>query len=200
MISIKQWNSPRQYMSYYCWKVLNNGRLMVQGPRWALDYAMTTKFIWRNNLEMTYLILLLVISWFSRILMLIELHIILEYSCWCWPFIIFFCCLQIAGGCWYVLAIQRVASCLQEECKIKNTCNLTSLACSKEMCFHLPWSDKNGLACNLTSFGQQNIPDCLSGNGPFAYGIYKGALPVISSNSLAVKILYPIFWGLMTLR
>ncbi|KAG8098233.1 hypothetical protein GUJ93_ZPchr0013g34357 [Zizania palustris] len=40
---------------------------------------------------------------------------------------------------------------------------------------------------------------CLSGNGPYAYGIYKGALPVVSSNSLAVKVLYPIFWGLMTL-
>uniref|UniRef100_A0A0D9VZ83 Cyclic nucleotide-binding domain-containing protein n=1 Tax=Leersia perrieri TaxID=77586 RepID=A0A0D9VZ83_9ORYZ len=113
----------------------------------------------------------------------------------------YFIASHIAGGCWYVLAIQRVASCLQEECVIKNNCDLISLACSKELCFHLPWSDKNGLACgtNLTSFDPQNIPDCLSGNGPFAYGIYKGALPVISSNSLAVKILYPIFWGLMTL-
>ncbi|KAL5217628.1 hypothetical protein ABZP36_018312 [Zizania latifolia] len=46
---------------------------------------------------------------------------------------------------------------------------------------------------------QQNVPACLSGNGLYAYGIYKGALPVISSNSFAVKILYPIFWGLMTL-
>ncbi|XBI89460.1 hypothetical protein VPH35_027269 [Triticum aestivum] len=76
------------------------------------------------------------------------------------------------------------------------------LACSKEMCFHFPWSsDMTALACdtNLTSFSQQNVPACLSGNGAFAYGIYKGALPVISSNSLAVKILYPIFWGLMTL-
>ncbi|KAE8021758.1 hypothetical protein FH972_007622 [Carpinus fangiana] len=43
------------------------------------------------------------------------------------------------------------------------------------------------------------MPLCLDVNGPFNYGIYKWALPVISSNSLAVKILYPIFWGLMTL-
>ncbi|VAI36930.1 unnamed protein product [Triticum turgidum subsp. durum] len=114
----------------------------------------------------------------------------------------YFIASHIAGGCWYVLAIQRVASCLQSECEIKNNCNLMSLACSKEMCFHFPWSsDMTALACdtNLTSFSQQNVPDCLSGNGAFAYGIYKGALPVISSNSLAVKILYPIFWGLMTL-
>ncbi|KAF7110935.1 hypothetical protein CFC21_110997 [Triticum aestivum] len=114
----------------------------------------------------------------------------------------YFIASHIAGGCWYVLAIQRVASCLQSECEIKNNCNLMSLACSKEMCFHFPWSsDMTALACdtNLTSFSQQNVPACLSGNGAFAYGIYKGALPVISSNSLAVKILYPIFWGLMTL-
>ncbi|VAI22122.1 unnamed protein product [Triticum turgidum subsp. durum] len=115
----------------------------------------------------------------------------------------YFIASHIAGGCWYVLAIQRVASCLQSECEINNNCNLMSLACSKEMCFHFPWSsDMTALACdtNLTSFSQQNVPACLSGNGAFAYGIYKGALPVISSNSLAVKILYPIFWGLMTLR
>ncbi|WJX10865.1 hypothetical protein P8452_01537 [Trifolium repens] len=40
---------------------------------------------------------------------------------------------------------------------------------------------------------------CLDVEGPFKYGIYQWALSVISSNSLAVKILYPIFWGLMTL-
>ncbi|KAK3146018.1 hypothetical protein QOZ80_3BG0260470 [Eleusine coracana subsp. coracana] len=112
----------------------------------------------------------------------------------------YFAASHIAGGCWYVLAIQRIASCLQEECKQNNSCDLISLACSKELCFHLPWSsNKNGLACNMTSFSPQNVSTCLSGNGSFAYGIYKGALPVISSNSLAVKILYPIFWGLMTL-
>jgi cyclic nucleotide gated channel len=113
------------------------------------------------------------------------------------------CHFQIAGGCWYVLAIQRIASCLQEECKKNNSCDLISLACSKEICFHPPWSSNvNGFACdtNMTSFSQRNVSTCLSGKGTFAYGIYLGALPVISSNSLAVKILYPIFWGLMTLR
>ncbi|KAK4393161.1 Cyclic nucleotide-gated ion channel 2 [Sesamum angolense] len=42
-------------------------------------------------------------------------------------------------------------------------------------------------------------PLCLDVNGPFPYGIYEWALPVVSSSSVAVKILYPIFWGLMTL-
>lgn len=42
-------------------------------------------------------------------------------------------------------------------------------------------------------------PLCLEVHGPFNYGIYQWALPVVSSNSVAVKILYPIFWGLMSL-
>ncbi|CAN6286764.1 unnamed protein product [Urochloa humidicola] len=114
----------------------------------------------------------------------------------------YFIASHIAGGCWYVLAIQRIASCLQEECKKNNSCDLLQLGCSKEICFRPPWSSNiNGFPCdtNMTPFGQQNVSTCLSGNGSFAYGIYLGALPVISSNSLAVKILYPIFWGLMTL-
>lgn len=52
----------------------------------------------------------------------------------------------------------------------------------------------------MTFAANQTIHACLSGNGPFNFGIYIQALPVISSNSIAVKILYPIFWGLMTLR
>ncbi|KAH6830368.1 Cyclic nucleotide-regulated ion channel family protein [Perilla frutescens var. hirtella] len=75
---------------------------------------------------------------------------------------------QVAGGCWYVLAIQRVASCLKQQ--------------QRE-------SDGNNL----------NVSMCLDVNGTYQYGIYKWGLPVVSSNSIAVKILYPIFWGLMTL-
>ncbi|KAL9424578.1 hypothetical protein AB3S75_031657 [Citrus x aurantiifolia] len=71
--------------------------------------------------------------------------------------IAYFIASHVAGGCWYVLAIQRVASCLRQQCHRQANCNLY-LSCSEE------W-----------------------------------ALPVISSNSVAVKILYPIFWGLMTL-
>ncbi|KAG1366800.1 hypothetical protein COCNU_13G005900 [Cocos nucifera] len=109
---------------------------------------------------------------------------------------------QVAGGCWYVLAIQRVASCLQQECQKNNNCDLMSIACSREACHQLPLpAGTNELSCmnNLTSVGNQNLLSCLNLDGPFQYGIYDAALPVISSNSLAVKILYPIFWGLVTL-
>lgn len=116
--------------------------------------------------------------------------------------IAYFIASHVAGGCWYVLAIQRVASCIQNQCEKKNNCDLVSLACSQEVCYRLPLlSGMNDLQCqsNITTMDIRKDPVCLSVDGSFPYGIYNWALPVVSSNSLAVKILYPIFWGLMTL-
>ncbi|GER30719.1 cyclic nucleotide-gated ion channel [Striga asiatica] len=113
--------------------------------------------------------------------------------------IAYFIASHVAGGCWYVLAIQRVASCLKQQCALNGSCNL-SLSCSEEVCYQflLP-SDTLGNPCGGNSTVLVRKPMCLDVNGPFRYGIYKWALPVVSSNSVAVKILYPIFWGLMTL-
>ncbi|KAK4346447.1 hypothetical protein RND71_032786 [Anisodus tanguticus] len=56
-----------------------------------------------------------------------------------------------------------------------------------------------GDLCGGNSTTVVRKPLCLDVNGPFPYGIYQWALPVVSSRSVTVKILYPIFWGLMTL-
>ncbi|KAI3991313.1 hypothetical protein MKX01_034632 [Papaver californicum] len=115
--------------------------------------------------------------------------------------IAYFIASRVAGGCWYVLAIQRVALCLRQQCEKSVNCNL-QLACADEVCYRLPLSDMINNSCgnNAITHKFSSIPPvCLNGNGPFRYGIYKQALPVVSSNSLYVKILYPIFWGLMTL-
>ncbi|KAL5741339.1 hypothetical protein ACOSP7_028071 [Xanthoceras sorbifolium] len=113
--------------------------------------------------------------------------------------IAYFIASHVAGGCWYVLAIQRVASCLRQQCERKATCNL-SLSCSEEVCYQFLVPDSMiGNPCGGNSTSPVRKWPCLDGNGPFNYGIYQWALPVISSNSVAVKILYPIFWGLMTL-
>ncbi|KAI9121434.1 hypothetical protein K1719_008467 [Acacia pycnantha] len=107
---------------------------------------------------------------------------------------------HVAGGCWYVLAIQRVAACLSQQCERGYGCDLP-LSCSDEVCYKfLSPTGTEGTSCNgnLTTVVARK-PLCLDAHGPFKYGIYQWALPVISSNSLAVKILYPIFWGLMTL-
>ncbi|XP_031398146.1 cyclic nucleotide-gated ion channel 2 [Punica granatum] len=114
--------------------------------------------------------------------------------------IAYFIASHVAGGCWYVLAIQRVAACLRQQCERSGTCNL-SLSCSEEVCYQLRLpAGIMGNPCGSNSTAKViRRPLCLDVNGPFNYGIYQWALPVISSNSIAVKILYPIFWGLMTL-
>ncbi|GMP28754.1 hypothetical protein CsSME_00004172 [Camellia sinensis var. sinensis] len=113
--------------------------------------------------------------------------------------IAYFIASHVAGGCWYVLAIQRVASCLRQQCDRKSTCNL-SLSCSEEVCYQfLLLADTVGNPCGGNATTLVRKPLCLDVNGPYPYGIYKWALPVISSNSVTIKILYPIFWGLMTL-
>ncbi|KAI4352515.1 hypothetical protein L6164_006758 [Bauhinia variegata] len=113
--------------------------------------------------------------------------------------IAYFIASHVAGGCWYVLAIQRVASCLRQQCERGGNCNL-SLSCSEEVCyrFMLP-TGTVGNPCGGNTTVVTRKPLCLDVQGPFKYGIYQWALPVISSNSLNVKILYSIFWGLMTL-
>ncbi|XP_075499655.1 cyclic nucleotide-gated ion channel 2-like [Primulina tabacum] len=80
--------------------------------------------------------------------------------------IAYFIASHVVGGCWYILAIQRVVSCL-------------------------------GQRRNPEVVGRKSF--CLDVNGSFGYGIYTWALPVVSSNSVSVKILYPICWGMMTL-
>ncbi|KAH9740249.1 cyclic nucleotide-gated ion channel 2 [Citrus sinensis] len=113
--------------------------------------------------------------------------------------IAYFIASHVAGGCWYVLAIQRVASCLRQQCHRQANCNLY-LSCSEEVCYQfLVPSGAIGNTCGGNSTTTVRKSLCLDVNGPFHYGIYQWALPVISSNSVAVKILYPIFWGLMTL-
>ncbi|KAK0600162.1 hypothetical protein LWI29_012331 [Acer saccharum] len=92
---------------------------------------------------------------------------------------------QVTGGCWYALATQRIISCLQQRCETNKYCDI-SFSCSN---IHhkspSPLTMKNSL--------------CMDDDGPFSYGIYAPALPVVSSHSMADTILYPIFWGLLNL-
>ncbi|KAJ6421590.1 hypothetical protein OIU84_028877 [Salix udensis] len=105
---------------------------------------------------------------------------------------------HVTGGCWYVLATERVATCLQKQCERNGNCNLT-LQCSTNVCYRFMYpADKYGNPCGRNSTWIAK-PLCLDDDGPFNYGIYSPALLVVSSNSLAVKILYPIFWGLLNL-
>ncbi|KAL3719262.1 hypothetical protein ACJRO7_004249 [Eucalyptus globulus] len=108
--------------------------------------------------------------------------------------IAYFIASHVAGGCWYVLATQRVVMCLQKQCDVSTKCNF-SISCSKVISYQFP-SPAESLG-NLLG-GNWSSP-CFDNDGPFNYGIYGDALPVISSESLSVRVLYPIFWGLLNL-
>ncbi|KAF3433197.1 hypothetical protein FNV43_RR24299 [Rhamnella rubrinervis] len=100
---------------------------------------------------------------------------------------------HVAGACWYVIATERLVTCLQQQCDINRKCNSLSLYCLQAQLGNSTLlRDVN---YNLTTIKSK----CLDVDGPFNYGIYTPALLVFSSNSLAVKILYPIFWGLLNL-
>jgi len=97
-----------------------------------------------------------------------------------------------------VLAIQRVASCLAKQCGGNSKCHL-SLSCSKEVCYQLlQQADSVGTCDTDSTIAHKSF--CLDLHGPFRYGIYHEALPVLSSNAIIIKILYPISWGLFQLR
>ncbi|KAB2011339.1 hypothetical protein ES319_D09G012100v1 [Gossypium barbadense] len=107
---------------------------------------------------------------------------------------------HVAGGCWYVLATQRVVTCLQHRCERSARCDISS-SCSKVFCSTQYLSPANMLKMSRCGGNSTLMTKsfCFDPDGVFRYGIYEPALPVISSNSLAVKILYPIFWGLLNL-
>ncbi|KAK8334836.1 hypothetical protein V6Z12_A09G013000 [Gossypium hirsutum] len=107
---------------------------------------------------------------------------------------------HVAGGCWYVLATKRVVTCLQQQCERSARCDISS-SCSKGVCSNQYLSLANMLKMSRCGGNSTLMTKsfCFDPDGIFRYGIYEPALPVISSNSLAVKILYPIFWGLLNL-
>ncbi|KAL9261714.1 Cyclic nucleotide-gated ion channel 2-like protein [Drosera capensis] len=111
----------------------------------------------------------------------------------CLNLIAYFIASHVVGGWWYVLAIQRVSSCLTQQCQRDVNCNL-SLACSAA-CRQSPLPvNGTGTSCGI---GGKSL--CLDDAGPYNFGIYVSALPVISSKAFVIKILYPISWGLFQL-
>lgn len=92
---------------------------------------------------------------------------------------------QAAGGCWYILSIQRIASCLSQQ-NYTSTGNYQTFEIQRNRNSTFPKMARKEL--------------CFDENGAFPYGIYQFALPLISTNSTAIKILYSNLWGLMALR
>lgn len=107
--------------------------------------------------------------------------------------------LQAAGACWYLLGVQRSAKCLKEQCENTMGCDIRMLSCKEPVYYgttvmvldraRLAWAQNH-----------QARSVCLDINTNYTYGAYQWTIQLVSNESRLEKILFPIFWGLMTLR
>ncbi|KAF7140023.1 hypothetical protein RHSIM_Rhsim06G0192600 [Rhododendron simsii] len=113
--------------------------------------------------------------------------------------IAYFVASHAVGACWYLLGIQRAAKCLQGHCRGTKGCGLRMLACEDPIYYgttslvrdrtRLLWGDN-----------KQVRSACLENDDNFDFGAYKWTVQLVTNESRLEKILFPIFWGLMTLR
>ncbi|KAJ7536380.1 hypothetical protein O6H91_12G066900 [Diphasiastrum complanatum] len=102
---------------------------------------------------------------------------------------------HVAGSCWYLLAIQRVETCLHKACHQVSGCDSGSLGCSSPIWFRAESSSSlSALAQDPNTF-----PLCMVSSSTFPYGIYQWAVALVSTTNGLQRMLFPIFWGVMTL-
>nr|BAJ33894.1 unnamed protein product [Eutrema halophilum] len=105
---------------------------------------------------------------------------------------------QAAGACWYLLGVQRSAKCLKEQCENTMGCDLRMLSC-KEPVYYGTTEMVLDRARLAWAQNHQARSICLDINTNYTYGAYQWTIQLVSNESRLEKILFPIFWGLMTL-
>ncbi|KAI3427529.1 Cyclic nucleotide-binding domain-containing protein [Psidium guajava] len=112
--------------------------------------------------------------------------------------IAYFVASHAAGACWYLLGIQRAAKCLKEQCRSTDGCFPRVLA-SKEPIYYGTTTMVQDRARLAWCENRQARSMCLDASNNYDYGAYKWTLQLVTNDSRLEKILFPIFWGLMTL-
>ncbi|KAF3453593.1 hypothetical protein FNV43_RR04033 [Rhamnella rubrinervis] len=112
--------------------------------------------------------------------------------------IAYFVASHAAGACWYLLGIQRAAKCLKEQCGATSGCGVRILSCKAPIYYGTTSmvKDKARLAWAVNKKARST---CLENADNFDYGAYKWTVQLVTNDSRLEKILFPIFWGLMTL-
>ncbi|XP_043691999.1 cyclic nucleotide-gated ion channel 4 [Telopea speciosissima] len=109
----------------------------------------------------------------------------------------YFVASHAAGACWYLLGLQRASKCLKEQCNITPGCGLRTLACEKPIYYGTGMvRDHQRLAWGENKHVRST---CIENADNFDYGAYKWTVQLVTNDSRLEKILFPIFWGLMTL-
>ncbi|CAH9107856.1 unnamed protein product [Cuscuta europaea] len=111
--------------------------------------------------------------------------------------IAYFVASHAVGACWYLLGIQRAARCFKEHCRMTNGCSVKMMVCEQPMYYGTTSlvKDRGRL---MWGENAQTRTTCLSGDSS-VYGAYKWTVQLVTNENRLEKILFPIFWGLMTL-
>ncbi|XP_076921928.1 cyclic nucleotide-gated ion channel 4-like isoform X1 [Bidens hawaiensis] len=113
--------------------------------------------------------------------------------------IAYFVASHAVGACWYLLGTQRAAKCLKEKCMEANgRCLWKFLTCQEPIYYgtHKALRDPARL---MWVADKDARTTCLQNDDNSSYGAYKWTLQLVTNDSRLEKILFPIFWGLMTL-
>ncbi|KHN47873.1 Cyclic nucleotide-gated ion channel 4 [Glycine soja] len=113
--------------------------------------------------------------------------------------IAYFVASHAAGACWYLLGIQRAAKCLKVQCAKTSGCGMKILSCQTPIYYgsnSLLVRDKARLAW---AENREVRHTCLNGPDSYNYGAYRWTVQLVTNDNRLEKILFPIFWGLMTL-
>ncbi|XP_019193732.1 PREDICTED: cyclic nucleotide-gated ion channel 4 [Ipomoea nil] len=112
--------------------------------------------------------------------------------------IAYFVASHAVGACWYLLGIQRAARCFKEQCRMKSGCGLRMLACEEPIYYGTTSVVKD--MARLTWGNNAHVrAACLAEDNNFSYGAYRWTVQLVINENRLEKILFPIFWGLMTL-
>uniref|UniRef100_A0A1D1XUI3 Cyclic nucleotide-gated ion channel 4 n=1 Tax=Anthurium amnicola TaxID=1678845 RepID=A0A1D1XUI3_9ARAE len=112
--------------------------------------------------------------------------------------IAYFVAAHAAGACWYLLGIQRATKCLKEQCLATEGCGMKALACEGPVYYGTTTLVKDAQKMAWGS-NKHAKAACLVSSDNYDYGAYKWTVPLVTNTSRLEKILFPIFWGLMTL-
>ena len=83
---------------------------------------------------------------------------------------------------------------------------MTTKGCDIKMmaCQHSIYYGNKDLISDRTRFiwgeNRHARSSCLQNYDNFDYGVYKWTVQLVTNNNRLEKVLFPIFWGLMTLR
>ncbi|XP_062077921.1 cyclic nucleotide-gated ion channel 4 [Humulus lupulus] len=112
--------------------------------------------------------------------------------------IAYFVASHAAGACWYLLGIQRASQCLKEQCRKTSGCGIGILSCEETIYYGTTRMVRQEPRV-AWALNKQVRSACLDSADNYNYGAYRWTVQLVTNTNRLEKMLFPIFWGLMTL-